>query len=333
MKKRHLIRAIVLGLIAVVVLVVGVILLNENERDKYADKRDTMSEGFGQLKTVTIGGVNYREKPAVTTLLIAGIDKPEAVTNQTRDSYRDGGQADFLMLLAIDHTDKQIHQLQLERDTMAEIDILGIFGNEVGTRTEQLCLAHSFGATPEDNAKHTIRAVERLLDGMEIEGYYMIDYAAMAALNDALGGVTVKITEDMTSVNPGWTKGKTVTLKGKEAETFVRTRKTIGSGTNEERMARQNEFMTKAIAKIKEKIAEDLSFGETLLNQLQKVSVSNMTAKRLADELYKAREYETLAVEHPEGEYTIGKDGFVEFHMKEGAAVEWVLKHLYTRSV
>ena len=333
MKKKHLIRAIGLGLIAVAVLATGIILLNENEKDKYTDKRDTMSEGFGQLKTVTIGNVSYREKPAVTTLLIAGVDKPEAVTNQTRDSYRDGGQADFLMLLAIDHTDKQIHQLQLERDTMAEIDILGIFGNEVGTRTEQLCLAHSFGATPEDNAKYTIRAVERLLDGMEIEGYYMIDYAAMAALNDALGGVTVKITEDMTSVNPAWTKGRTVTLKGKEAETFVRTRKTIGSGTNEERMARQNEFMTQAIAKMKEKIGEDLSFGETLLSQLQKVSVSNMTAKRLAEELYKAREYETLAVEHPEGEYTIGKDGFVEFHMKEGAAVEWVLEHLYTKVV
>ncbi len=333
MKKRHLIRAIVLGLIAVAVLVAGIILLNENDKEKYADKRDIMSEGFGQLKTVTVGGVNYREKPAVTTLLIAGIDKPESVTNVTKDSYRDGGQADYLLLLAIDHTDKKIHQLQLERDTMAEIDILGIFGNEVGTRTEQLCLAHSFGATPEDNAKYTIRAVERLLDGMEIEGYYMIDYAAMPVLNDALDGVTVKIEEDMTSVNPAWTKGRTVTLKGKEAETFVRTRKTIGSGTNEERMARQNEFMTQAIAKMKEKIGEDLSFGETLLSQLQKVSVSNMTAKRLAEELYKAREYETLAVEHPEGEYTIGKDGFVEFHMKEGAAVEWVLEHLYTRIV
>ena len=333
MKKRHLIRAIVLGLIAVAVLVAGIILLNENDKEKYADKRNIMSEGFGQLKTVTVGGVNYREKPAVTTLLIAGIDKPESATNVTKDSYRDGGQADYLLLLAIDHTDKKIHQLQLERDTMAEIDILGIFGNEVGTRTEQLCLAHSFGATPEDNAKYTIRAVERLLDGMEIEGYYMIDYAAMPVLNDALDGVTVKIEEDMTSVNPAWTKGRTVTLKGKEAETFVRTRKTIGSGTNEERMARQNEFMTQAIAKMKEKIGEDLSFGETLLSQLQKVSVSNMTAKRLAEELYKAREYETLAVEHPEGEYTIGKDGFVEFHMKEGAAVEWVLEHLYTRIV
>jgi len=321
----------VLGVIAVAILVTGIILLNDSEKDQYAEKREKMSEGFGQLKTVTVGGVTYREKPAVTTLLIVGVDKPESTSNVTTDSYRDGGQADFLLLMAIDHTDKKIHQLQLERDTMAEIDILGIFGNEVGTRTEQLCLAHAYGATPEDNAKYTIRAVERLLDGLQIEGYYMIDYSAMAALNDALGGVTVKVEFDMTPVNPAWTKGSTVTLKGKEAEQFVRARMTIGSGTNQERMVRQNEFMTKAIAKMKEKIAADLSFGEGLLDQLRDLSVSNMTSKRLAEELSKARGYETLAVEHPDGEYTIGEDGFVEFHMKDGAAVEWVLEHLYTR--
>ena len=331
MKKKHWIRAGILGLIAVAVMVAGIVLLNDSEKEQFTEKRETMSAGFGQLKTVTIGGEKYREKPAITTLLICGIDKPEATENVTEDSYRDGGQADFLLLIAIDHTDKKIHQLQLERDTMAEIDILGIFGNEVGTRTEQLCLAHSFGATPEDNAKYTIRAVERLLDGIEIDGYYMIDYTAIPALNDALGGVTVKIEFDMENLNPTWTKGSKVTLHGKEAETFVRARMSVGSGTNQERMVRQNEFMRNAITKMKQRIADDLSFGEQVLDGLGEMSVSNMTSKRLAEEMYKARDYEILAVEHPEGEYTIGKDGFVEFHMKDGAAVNWVLEHLYSR--
>lgn len=330
-KRQHLTRGIILGLIAVAVLAAGIILLNDSEKDLYAETRDSMSEGFGQLKTVTIGGVKYREKPAVTTLLIVGVDKPEAAENVTANSYRDGGQADFLMLMAIDHTDKKIHQLQLDRDTMAEIDILGIFGNETGTRTAQLCLAHSFGATPEDNAKYTIRAVERLLDGLEIEGYYMIDYTAIPALNDALGGVTVKIEYDMEHLNPAWKKGSKVTLHGKEAETFVRARMSVGDGTNQARMVRQNEFMKNAIAKMKERIADDLSFGEGLLESLQNLTVSNMSARRLAEELSKARGYETLEVEHPDGEFMTGADGYNEFHMREGAAVEWVLEHLYSR--
>ena len=331
MKKKTLIRAVIIAVVALVALAAGLILLNNSENSQYSEKRGTMTEGFGQLKTVTVGGVKYREKPATTTLLIVGVDKPEATESVTEDSYRDGGQADFLMLVVIDHTDKKIHQLQLERDTMAEIDILGIFGNEVGTRTAQLCLSHSFGKTPEDNAKYTIRAVERLLEGVQIDGYYMIDYTAIPTLNDALGGVTVNIGFDMTSVNPAWTKGSRVTLRGKEAETFVRSRMTIGEGTNEERMVRQNEFMTNALTQMKRKAKADIGFGEALLKQLQKLSVTNMTVKRLAEEINESKDYEILPVEHPEGEYRIGDDGFVEFHMREGAAVEWVLEHMYTR--
>ena len=329
--KRTWIKAAVIAVIGVAVLAVALILLNNSDNASYQARRGTMSDGFGELKTIEWQGDTYREKPAVTTILVAGIDKPDAVANNDASEFRNGGQADFIMLVAIDKTDKQIHRLQIDRDTMTEIDILGVFGNEVGTRVQQICLSHSFGATPEDNAKYTMRAVRNLLGGMDIDGYYMIDYAAMPTLNDALGGVPVKMEFDMTSVNPAWTKGSTVTLHGKEAEAFVRSRMTVGHGSNYERMFRQAEYMTSAITQMKKRIASDLSFGEGLLNTLSSVSVTNMTQKRLISELNEAYGFEYLAVDHPEGEYVMGEDGFVEFHMKENSAVEWVLNHLYTK--
>ena len=75
---------------------------------------------------------------------------------------------------------------------------------------------------------------------------------------------------------------------------------------------------------------EDLEFGEGLLKSLEEISTTNMTSKRLAEELVQMKDYEILEVDHPAGEYQIGEDGYVEFHMEEGAAVEWVLEHLYT---
>ena len=42
------------------------------------------------------------------------------------------------------------------------------------------------------------------------------------------------------------------------------------------------------------------------------------------------KDYEILEVDHPAGEYMIGADGYMEFHMEEDAAVEWALEHLYT---
>ena len=330
MKKKTWIRAAIICVIAAAVVVAGVILLKNSEDNEYAEKRGNMTTGFGQLKTVEIGGVKYREKPAVTTLLICGIDVPEENTNIS-EQYRSAGPADFILLVGIDHTDKKIHQLQIDRDTMAEIDILGVFGNEVGTRVWQICLSHSYGATPQDNAKYTVRAVERLLGGIEVDGYYMIDYTAMGTINDALGGVPVKIEFDMEHIHPEWKKGATVTLHGNEAQDFVQVRMNVGAGTNEERMVRQNEFMRSAIQCMNKKIGADAGFGEALLTQLQNLSTSNMTTKRLAEELVKSHKYEILPVEHPEGEYMIGDDGYMEFHMKEGAAVDWVLEHMYSR--
>ena len=194
----------------------------------------------------------------------------------------------------------------------------------------QLCLAHSFGATPADNAKNTVRAVEWLLDGLKIDEYYMIDYTALPVLNDALGGITVKIQYDMEQLNPAWAKGNTVSLHGGEAETFVRARLGVGTETNEERMTRQSEFMSSAIGKMKGLTAADASFGRRLLERLEHWSVSNISSGLLAEEMLKARDYDIPDVDYLEGEYMTGRDGFTEFHVREGAAEEWILEHLYS---
>lgn len=332
MRRKTLIRAAFSAAAALIILAAGIIIIRNMDRDQYTDNRDQMTEGFGQLKTLEWNDAVYREKPAVTTILIAGIDRTEEPEPRGVWKYRSGGQADFLLLIAIDHSGKKIHQLQIDRNTITDVAVLGVFGNETGTRKLQICLAHSFGETPQDNAKYTIRAVQNLLEGIEIDGYYMVNYTAVPIINDALGGVTVTIPDDMTNENPSWIPGTNVTLHGEEAETFVRARKSVAGGTNKERMVRQNEYMRNAILIMNKKISKDIGFGENLLKNIQNLSVSNMTIKRLAEELNKAYDYEILEVEYPEGEYIFNPStNYIEFHMREDAAVEWILRHLYTK--
>ena len=118
--KRTWIKAVIISLIGVALLVTAVILLNNSENAAYQSKRGEMSTGFGQLKVVEWNGVKYREKPKITTILLCGIDKPDAVENADANDYRNGGQADFIMLVAIDHTDKKIKNMieDLDRDTV-----------------------------------------------------------------------------------------------------------------------------------------------------------------------------------------------------------------------
>ena len=96
-------------------------------------------------------------------------------------------------------------------------------------------------------------------------------------------------------------------------------------------MVRQGAFMRSAVSVMNDRIAADPAFGESLLSTLQDVAVTNFTAKRLAEELNAAHGFEILPIDHPEGEYALGEDGFMEFRMRDGAAVEWVLNHLYTK--
>lgn len=331
MRRRTFLKAGIITACVLALLILALILLRNADRERYRETRGEMSDGFGQLQTVEWKGSTWREKPAVTTILVAGIDKTDDSRETVSNEYRNGGQADFLLLVAIDHTDKKIHQLQIDRDTMADVTTLGIFGNETGTKSMQICLAHAYGKTPKDNARNTIRAVQNLLEGIQVDGYYIVDYSSVPVLNDTLGGVTVKIPTDMTAVNPAWTAGKQVTLRGAEAETFVRTRKALGDEDNINRMARQNEFMQQAIRQMARKVSEDVSFAGTLVENLRKLAVTNLTAAQMEEDLGKAYSYEVLSVDHPDGEHSFGRDGFMEFHMQEGAAVEWVLEHLYER--
>ncbi len=331
-------RRIILLRAALILLLAGTaffLLMRTAEQswqDRYQTRetRETGTQAFMDEGIVDWKGNRYRKKPAVTLLLLAGIDRDGTEADPAGVNYRNGGQADFLMLLAIDHGEQQVYQLQIDRDTMAEVTVLGVYGNETGTRELQICLAHSYGARPEDNADYTVRAVKKLLNGLEIDGYYMVDYSSVPVLTDLLDGVPVTIEEDMTGVNPEWHRGHTITLRGKDAETFVRTRKTIGSGTNAERMNRQAAYMRSAVDGIRRKLAEKAEFASDLLATLHAIAVTDLTDKRLLEEINEARAYEVLPVDHLPGCYDTDGSGYAAFYPEEGSAEEWIMNHLYT---
>ena len=331
-RKTVLLRAVVSLVIAGTVLFILFTLTNQSWTKKYQhpEIRETGNQAFMDEGIVEWNGERYRKKPALTTLLVAGIDKDGMESASPRVNYRNGGQADFLMLLMIDHGEKQIHQLQIDRDTMAEVMVLGVYGNETGTRELQICLAHSFGARPEDNAKYTVRAVRMLLNDLEIDGYYMVDYSAVPVLTDMLDGVPVKIVEDMTPINPEWYKGHTITLKGTDAETFVRTRKSIGSGTNAERMNRQVVYMRSVIDRIYQKLSDTSDFASKLVSTIQSIAVTDLTNQRLLEEINEARAYEVLPVDHLSGRYEQDDNGYVEFYPDDGSGTARIMNHLYS---
>lgn len=314
--------------VVVVILLVGAYLAGRwYENRGYTDERQQMSENFGKLHTVTYNGQAFLRRPEVSTLLLMGVDQREGVEPT---GYRSGGQADFLLLLAIDSANRQVRQLQVDRDAITQVPIVGVLGNVVGTRQMQICLAHAYGGTEKERSEHTVQALANLLGGESAGHSISVRLDAIGKLNSLLGGVTVTVPDDYSHLDPAMTKGAVLTLTDAQAELLVRSRKTIADGSNAERMVRQRAFMSAVIEKIRGSVKENADFAGTLFDILDDISdYTDLQRGEMINEVTQALTYDILPVETLAGEYTIGSDGFVEFHADEDAVAAWVLATLY----
>ena len=325
--RRILIRAAV-GLIALIALVVAAYFIARNAEENAAvQERGVMSEGFGQMPTVEYQGRKYRLKDSVENILLIGTDLEEGAE---RTGYRSNGQADFLLLLSVSHREKRITVLQIDRDTIADVTMLGVLGNVTGTRRVQISLAHSFGAEEKDGCELTAGAVERLLQGVKINGCISMSLNTIGALNHALGGVTVTIEDDFTAYDSAMAPGAVIRLTDEQAELFNHSRMTIGDGTNASRMRRHRAYMEGAISAMREKLARGARQAEELLDGIWDVIYTDMTRSSILNEMNRDYQYEVLPTVTLAGEYQIGKDGFNEFHADEEALLAFVIDTFYT---
>ena len=321
--------------LAAAALLLGAIYLVSSrlEDSQFTENRGTLEEGFVERKVVTYKGQEYVHKSAMQTLLVIGVDPAGERESDAISSMRSGGQSDFLLLIVVDNHTKEVHRLQIDRDTIVNCVTLGVLGNETGTRELQICLSHAFGATEDVRCGYTVIAAQNLLQGEKIDDYYSMNWNAVGSVNHALGGVPVTIEDDMTSIDPALTPGARVTLTDTQAAYYLRMRMTIGDGTNVSRMRRQRAYMNSAFSIVRSKLQEDAGFAQTLFDSVSDYATSSLTQNELASLLLTAANYKILPVEVLESEHVIGPTGFMECHVSEETALDWVISTFYQKKV
>lgn len=294
------------------------------------EPRGDLTDRFQEKRTIEYNGQRYHYRSNLVSVLFMGIDRLMPVeSNIAVSGYRNGGQADFLLLLVIDRKEQKITSIQIDRDTMAEITILGVLGNPAGTKNAQICLAHGFGDGGEQSCLFTVDAVSKYLLGVDINFFVSLNMDGIVVLNEALGGVTVTLADDFTALDPDMRVGETLMLQGRQAEYYVRGRMGIGEGTNASRMARQNDFLGKAGTLLDEKLRVDVNFVGELFDALEKDLTTNMARGRMINEAYASRNYYRTETIIPAGEHRVGSEGFVEFHSDMRALEALVLDVFY----
>lgn len=289
--------------------IVGSRLENQNHVEIYGD----LEGRFEPALSTTYNGRTYEYAAGrFTNILLIGVDREELT--DVAAGVRDGGQADFMLLLVVDGKNRTITPIQLDRDTYTTVQVYGAFGNPAGEREMQMGLAYAFGDGSAAGCKNTAKAVSDLLGGIPIDYYFALDMDGIAVFNDALGGVTVTLEDDFSAMDPEMTPGKTITLTGEQAEIFVRSRRSMSVGTNQARMQRQRSFMYAAMNIFYAKMEEDLNFFGSFLDTIASHTYMNMERGWLINLAYTMSKYEQQDMVTFVGEHTIGADGFMEFH-------------------
>ena len=275
-------------------------------------------------------GVHYRYNDEMLTFLFLGIDK-DGTVKKAKNGI-DGGQSDTIFLLALNPKTKEASLIGVNRDTMTEIDVYMENGNYLTTITGHITLQHGYGDGKELSCERSLAAVSKLFYNLPIHGYCSINYGAIPKINDAVGGVTLTLKEDVT--NDGgkilYKKGQTVTLKGQKAVQFLKARDCEEFGSAGKRTERQKQYLLAYADAAKQAVKKDVTVIVKLFNTISKYMVTDITVDEVSYFSTQVADYHfdaSHAYSVP-GETVMG-DKFEEFYVDEKGLYELILKVFY----
>lgn len=307
----------------VLVLSMALFALNlwETRHGDFAGAPDTM-------EAVRIhNGETYVLKERVETLLLLGLDTYDA---EQVESYTNNKQADFLLLLVMDHDNDRCTAIHINRDTMAEMDVLGVAGDPVGTVTKQIALAHTYGNGREVSCRNTANAVSDML-GVEIDHYVSVTMDAVPVFNDLVGGVTLQVLEDFSQIDPTLVQGQTVTLTGAQALTYVRSRYGMADPTNAQRMKRQKQYLEALYDASRRCMQADESFVSRAALTMADYLVSDCSGNKLETILSRFAEHRLEAIYTPDGRQVAGEK-HMEFYPDADSIDQLVIDCFYEKA-
>ncbi|MBR6568070.1 MAG: LCP family protein [Clostridia bacterium] len=320
-KTRATTLRIAIAALAAVLLFTSAFLFIKNWEKDYGRFEESVKELDSDL---IYNEKEYELRGNLESILVLGLDK---FTNED-SGYNNDKQADFLMLLVIDHSAGVCTPIHINRDSMVNMDILGVAGEKIGTVKKQIALSHTYGNGREVSCRNVANAVEGLLLGMEIDHYVSVTMEAVPVFNDFIGGVTLEILDDFTSVDKSMVKGEKIKLSGEQALKYVRSRQGLDDPTNDSRMYRQRQYL-KALYEKAYKLADtDEGFIQRAALKMADYIVSDCSANKLESLLEKLTSYELAEIINIQGETVEGEE-FMEFYPDEDFVEKTVVECFY----
>jgi LCP family protein required for cell wall assembly len=203
-------------------------------------------------------------------ILLIGSDSRSGDENARygRDSGTERSDTTILLHLAAGR--RTATAVSLPRDLMVEVP--ACLGSD-GTRGEAVFTMFN-SAFQKGGSACTIRTVEKLTN-IRVDHHMVVDFHGFKDMVDAVDGVTVCLDEPINdkAAKLRLPAGR-VTLDGEEALGYVRARKSLGDGSDTERMDRQQRFLGALVHKVQ---SNDVLLNPVKLYPVLDAATSSLT--------------------------------------------------------
>ncbi|MBD0708660.1 MULTISPECIES: LCP family protein [unclassified Streptomyces] len=183
---------------------------------------------------------------AARNILLIGSDTRAGAGNRPYGRDKGTQRSDTTILLHLAAGKAGATAVSLPRDLMVTVpSCRKADGSRTGEQSAQFNWAFEFGG-----AACTIRTVEKLT-GIRVDHHMVVDFRGFKKMVDAVDGVEVCLKEpvDDPDAQLRLPAGRQI-LHGEQALGFVRARKSIGDGSDTERMDRQQQFLGALVNKV-----------------------------------------------------------------------------------
>ena len=236
------------------------------------DSVDALVQDSGRY--IVYNGETYKYNDKVTSLLFMGVDKHM----DEKNNEGTGGQADVIVLMAVDIKNRKLTMMNIPRDTMTDVAIYSAGGYYTGTQRQQICLSYAYGDGKEKSCTNTVASVKRVFYNIPVNTYYSLDLDGLVALNDAIGGVDVVSPETIEKFKAG----ESYHLMGYDADRFLEARVHNTAEANDLRNKRQQVYTKSFIGKTMTAVKENPSVAIDLYNISAPFSCTSITPAKVA---------------------------------------------------
>lgn len=332
-EKKGLDINVLIGVLLGVVIIVAVIAFwkwNDKDETVATEKSTEASTSAGTVEKwqegdISYDGVIYRYNTDIKTYLFMGIDK-SGVVEEAEDAHK-GGQSDAMFLLVINPDTEEMSIIAINRNTMTQVDVYDIWGQYTHTEQLQICLQHAYGDGLRSSCLRTAQTVSRMFYDVPITQYLSLNMDGIPIINDAVGGVTVEVLEDVDAFGVSLKQGETVNLTGEQAYAYVRSRDTSEFDSATRRLERQNQYILGLMAKAKGVASQGEAALTKMYDSVDEYIVTNVDFLKLA-EIVSEYSFDEANVYTIPGETIMGAR-YEEHYIDENALYDMIIEIFY----